>query len=29
VIGADERAIAFWQTSDWEHQHGQLRFVRG
>jgi ribosomal protein S18 acetylase RimI-like enzyme len=29
VIGADDRAVAFWQTSAWEHQHGQLRFVRG
>jgi ribosomal protein S18 acetylase RimI-like enzyme len=28
VIGADERAITFWQTSDWERQDGQLRFVR-
>jgi ribosomal protein S18 acetylase RimI-like enzyme len=29
VIGADDRAVAFWQTSEWEHQGGQLRFVRG
>ena len=29
VVGADDRAVAFWQTSEWEHQGGQLRFVRG
>jgi ribosomal protein S18 acetylase RimI-like enzyme len=29
VIEADDRAAAFWQASDWEHQEGQLRFVRG
>ena len=29
VIGADDRAVAFWQTSEWVHQDGQLRFVRG
>jgi ribosomal protein S18 acetylase RimI-like enzyme len=29
VIGADERAVAFWRSSDWAHQDGQLRFVRG
>jgi ribosomal protein S18 acetylase RimI-like enzyme len=29
VIGTDDRAVAFWQTSDWQHQDGQLRFVRG
>ena len=29
VIGGDERAVAFWRGSDWEHQEGQLRFVRG
>ena len=29
VVGADDRAVAFWRTSDWEHQHGQLRFARG
>ena len=29
VIGADDRATSFWQTSDWKHQDGQLRFVRG
>jgi ribosomal protein S18 acetylase RimI-like enzyme len=28
VIGGDDRAVAFWQTSDWEHQAGQFRFVR-
>jgi ribosomal protein S18 acetylase RimI-like enzyme len=29
VIAADDRAVAFWQTSDWAHQAGQMRFVRG
>jgi ribosomal protein S18 acetylase RimI-like enzyme len=29
VIGGDARAVSFWQASDWEHQEGQLRFVRG
>jgi ribosomal protein S18 acetylase RimI-like enzyme len=29
VIGSDDRAVAFWRTSDWGHQDGQLRFVRG
>jgi ribosomal protein S18 acetylase RimI-like enzyme len=29
VVGADERAVAFWRTSAWAHQEGQLRFVRG
>jgi ribosomal protein S18 acetylase RimI-like enzyme len=29
VIGADDRAVAFWQTSAWEHQEGQVRYVRG
>ena len=29
VIAADDRAVAFWQTSEWVHQDGQLRFVRG
>ncbi|HEX3332986.1 MAG TPA: GNAT family N-acetyltransferase [Acidimicrobiales bacterium] len=28
VIGDDHRAVGFWQASDWEHQDGQLRFVR-
>ena len=29
VIGSDDQAVSFWQTSDWEHREGQLRFVRG
>jgi ribosomal protein S18 acetylase RimI-like enzyme len=29
VIGADDRAVAFWQTSAWEDQDGQVRYVRG
>jgi ribosomal protein S18 acetylase RimI-like enzyme len=29
VVGADDRAVAFWRGSDWEHQDGQLRFARG
>jgi ribosomal protein S18 acetylase RimI-like enzyme len=28
VIGADDRAVTFWQTSGWEHQDARLRFVR-
>jgi ribosomal protein S18 acetylase RimI-like enzyme len=28
VVGFDERAVAFWQTSEWERRDGQLRFVR-
>jgi ribosomal protein S18 acetylase RimI-like enzyme len=29
VLGTDEQAVAFWQATDWEHQRGQLRFVKG
>ncbi len=29
VVGDDERAVAFWQSTDWEHQRGQLRFAKG
>ena len=29
VVGTDEQALGFWQASDWEHQHSQLRFTRG
>lgn len=28
VVGDDDRAVSFWQSSDWAHQDGQLRFVR-
>jgi hypothetical protein len=28
VIGGDDRAVAFWHASGWEHQDEQLRFVR-
>jgi len=29
VVGEDARAVAFWDSSDWEHQRGQLRFAKG
>ncbi len=29
VVGLDERAVGFWESTDWEHQHGQLRFTKG
>jgi ribosomal protein S18 acetylase RimI-like enzyme len=29
VVGTDERALGFWEASDWEHQDSQLRFTRG
>ncbi len=29
VVGDDERAMAFWESTDWELQHGQLRFTNG
>ncbi len=29
VVGSDERAVSFWVATDWEHQHGQLRFTKG
>ena len=29
VVGSDELAVSFWVATDWEHQHGQLRFAKG
>jgi len=29
VVGEDSRAVAFWESTDWELQRGQLRFARG
>jgi ribosomal protein S18 acetylase RimI-like enzyme len=29
VVGANATAVAFWGATDWEHQDGQLRFVKG
>ena len=29
VMGEDRRAVAFWESTDWEHQRGQLRFTYG
>jgi ribosomal protein S18 acetylase RimI-like enzyme len=29
VVGSDARAVAFWDSTDWEHQDGQLRFTKG
>ena len=29
VIGADARAVAFWESTGWEHQSGNLRYARG
>jgi ribosomal protein S18 acetylase RimI-like enzyme len=29
VVGDDARAVAFWESTDWEHQRGQLRFTNG
>jgi ribosomal protein S18 acetylase RimI-like enzyme len=29
VVGSDPRAVAFWESTDWEHQGGQLRFAKG
>jgi ribosomal protein S18 acetylase RimI-like enzyme len=29
VVGTESRAVAFWQATDWEHQSGQLRYVKG
>ena len=28
VVGDDARAVAFWGSTHWEHQEGQLRFAR-
>jgi ribosomal protein S18 acetylase RimI-like enzyme len=29
VVGDDVRAVAFWESTDWNLQGGQLRFARG
>jgi hypothetical protein len=29
VVGEDARAAAFWESTDWELQPGQLRFAKG
>ena len=29
VVGSDARAVAFWESTDWEHQSGQLRYTTG
>ena len=29
VVGDDARAVAFWESTSWELQGGQLRFARG
>lgn len=29
VVGSDTRAVAFWESTDWDHQSGQLRFTKG
>ncbi len=29
VVGSDTRAVAFWESTDWEYQSGQLRYAKG
>lgn len=29
VVETNERALAFWDSTSWEHQRGQLRYTRG
>lgn len=29
VIGTDERVVAFWEATGWEHQRGQRRYTTG
>ena len=29
VVGSDSRAVAFWESTDWEHQSGQRRYTAG
>jgi ribosomal protein S18 acetylase RimI-like enzyme len=29
VVGSDSRAVAFWESTDWEHQVGQRRYTAG
>ncbi len=29
VAGSDSGAVAFWESTDWEHQGGQFRYTKG
>lgn len=29
VVGSDSRAVAFWDSTEWEHQSGQRRYIAG
>ena len=29
VVGSDAQALAFWESTGWEHQVGQRRFAAG
>ena len=29
ITGSDSRAVAFWESTDWEHQSGQRRYTAG
>ena len=29
VVGSNDDGVAFWATTDWEQQAGQLRFAKG
>ncbi len=29
VVGSDSRAVAFWDSTEWEHQSGQRRYTAG
>ena len=29
VVGSDAQAVAFWESTTWELQRGQLRYVKG
>jgi ribosomal protein S18 acetylase RimI-like enzyme len=29
VMGTDASAVAFWESTGWRHQSGQLRYARG
>jgi ribosomal protein S18 acetylase RimI-like enzyme len=29
VVEANANAVAFWDSTDWDHQAGQLRFAKG
>jgi len=28
VVGADDRAVAFWEATDWTHERGQRRYTK-